>query len=748
MKQNLNLRNMAVLASPFALLICLTAGAQEAQVNSNENNSPQLVAQAAAKPERAVPVRQPIPPPVTTKPAPEVLKEWAKTMHHTHAPRQGCFHASYPSTQWQEVQCAPPNGWRPDLYQRLKKKRAISETVGGAGGDIIAEAPAGLLFGNVQGSFPTENGVTSESDSGGIQAGANEYTLQLNTNFSNSAIGLCAGFPSCQTIVQYVLSTNPPTSLTDTTPTNQTEIFIEPTLYDYGNDPTGTAPTNICPSGWSDFGYIGPGDYCAINLPSVVVDWNPPGNLGQLPITDLADLTLSGSATAGGNDAVTATYKGVASMAATAPDSYTDISSVWNHAEFNVFGNAGASQAAFNGPTSPTSDNGSTLVVQSAVTYTNGSLSAPNCVSTGGPTLETNNLTLATAPGTTTPPVCCAYPGVSGGAAPGIQFVESNNPNEWASCPAPISWGDPHITTVDGTIYDFQGAGEYVALLDTDGTEVQVRQSPIAGAAPGNWSPASPAKYQNDGLVSCLSSNTAVAAKVGKHRVTYEPSFGVPNPSGLQLRIDGKVSTTGKNFGDGGSVSTSSDGIEIHFPDGELLSVSGSLPYLSLDFSSLGVVSKSAGASESGLAGDVPNDNWLPRLPNGAALGPMPATLHERYVTLNQKFGNAWRVTKSNSLFDYAPGDSTATFTTATWPVENAKSCTVPRQKPAVPVTTDAAEEACKSIRDANLHSSCVFDVKATGITHLAETYLITERIHLKLAPKPILIKPILTDIK
>jgi hypothetical protein len=315
-------------------------------------------------------------------------------------------------------------------------------------------------------------------------------------------------------------------------------------------------------------------------------------------------------------------------------------------------------------------------------------------------------------------------------------------------CPAPITWGDPHITTVDGTIYDFQGAGEYVTLLDADGTEVQVRQSPIAGAAPGNWAPASPAKFQNDGLVSCLSSNTAVAAKVGTHRVTYEPSFGVPNPSGLQLRIDGKVTTQGANFGDGGSVATSSDGIEVHFPDGKVLSVSGSLPYLSLDFSSLGVVSKSAGASESGLAGVVPNGNWLPKLPNGAAVGAMPASLHDRYVTLNQTFGNAWRVTKSNSLFDYAPGDSTATFTTASWPVENAKSCTVPKQKPAVPVTTEAAEEACKAISDANLHSSCVFDVKATGITHLAETYATTERIHLKLAPKPILIKPILTDIK
>ena len=39
----------------------------------------------------------------------------------------------------------------------------------------------------------------------------------------------------------------------------------------------------------------------------------------------------------------------------------------------------------------------------------------------------------------------------------------------------------------------------------------------------------------------------------------------MPDPSGLQLRIDGKVAATGETFSDGGSVETSSDGIENSF---------------------------------------------------------------------------------------------------------------------------------------------------------------------------------------
>ena len=40
--------------------------------------------------------------------------------------------------------------------------------------------------------------------------------------------------------------------------------------------------------------------------------------------------------------------------------------------------------------------------------------------------------------------------------------------------------GEPHITTMDGVHYDFQSAGEFVALRDGNGLEIQTRQTAIS----------------------------------------------------------------------------------------------------------------------------------------------------------------------------------------------------------------------------------------------------------------------------
>ena len=38
------------------------------------------------------------------------------------------------------------------------------------------------------------------------------------------------------------------------------------------------------------------------------------------------------------------------------------------------------------------------------------------------------------------------------------------------------SWGDPHLKTLDGMVYDFQGLGEYWLIRTSEGSGIQVRQ--------------------------------------------------------------------------------------------------------------------------------------------------------------------------------------------------------------------------------------------------------------------------------
>jgi hypothetical protein len=100
----------------------------------------------------------------------------------------------------------------------------------------------------------------------------------------------------------------------------------------------------------------------------------------------------------------------------------------------------------------------------------------------------------------------------------------------------------------------------------------------------------------------------------------------------------------------------------------------------------------------------------------------MPATLPQRYADLYRKFGVAWQVTDKDSLFDYVPGTSTATFTIPDWPLEK-PPCAVPHEKPAEPGTLAGAERACKTVTDENAHANCVFDVMVTGNVGFATTY-------------------------
>jgi subtilisin family serine protease len=312
----------------------------------------------------------------------------------------------------------------------------------------------------------------------------------------------------------------------------------------------------------------------------------------------------------------------------------------------------------------------------------------------------------------------------------GLLGLPPNSPNEllhYGSLNDGADDGDPHLTTVGGVHYDFQSAGEFVALRDSNGMQIQTRQTPVQTVMNPGVSPYS-------GLASCVSLNTAVAARVGMKRVTYQPNIsGIPDPSGMQLRVDGVLTTLGLQgltLAPGARVVKApvGDGIEIDFPDGTVMTALSNY-WVSQGKWYLNVKVMGTQANE-GVLGAIHPGSWLPALPNGSSLGLRPAALHDRYVDLNETFADAWRVTDATSLFDYAPGTSTQSFTVDAWPLES-PPCVLfgSDDVPAQPLDQGTATDLCRPVTGKDANANCVFDVMVTGEPGLAKTYQFSQQI-------------------
>jgi hypothetical protein len=224
-----------------------------------------------------------------------------------------------------------------------------------------------------------------------------------------------------------------------------------------------------------------------------------------------------------------------------------------------------------------------------------------------------------------------------------------------------------------------------------------------------------------------VSLNTALAARVGAHRVTYQADPANP-AAPLQLRVDGAViplTATGVNLSGGGRIAGTAGALEIDFPDGTVLIASPTwvAPQWALN------ISVHRTEADAGIMGAVPASSWLPALPRGASMGPMPATPQQRFVALNQTFANAWRITRETSLFDYARGTSTATFTNRAWPGDKGV-CLIPNApRPPKPLSAARARKICRSVVGKARNADCRFDVAVTGSPAFAKAYERSERI-------------------
>ena len=298
---------------------------------------------------------------------------------------------------------------------------------------------------------------------------------------------------------------------------------------------------------------------------------------------------------------------------------------------------------------------------------------------------------------------------------------------------SPSDNGDPHLITTDGVHYDFQAAGEFTALRNSDtGFELQTRQTPVLTSF-------TPGANAYTGLASCVSLNTAAAVRVGRHRISYQPVPGVEGAERMQLRIDGRaviLPRGGLKLGGGNRIAALGGGIDIRLDDGTRVIITPNF-WASEGYWYLNVEVLHTPARE-GTMGNIFGTDWLPRAPSGTSFGPKPAGLAARHLVLNRAFADAWRVTKVTSLFDYAAGTSTANFTERSWPPPPGASCQTIRsnpwpggkpRKPVKPMNPEEAQRLCRRIQDPAAFENCVFDMTATGNPALVDAYLLTLKV-------------------
>ncbi|MGA8807504.1 MAG: VWD domain-containing protein [Thermoanaerobaculia bacterium] len=321
--------------------------------------------------------------------------------------KTGCFTLVYPNTEWREAGCTtPPNRPYPPG----------SPQVVGNGTDFSAVVTSGLIS-TSEGSFDSMN-VTSENDNGN----ANTYSLQLNTSFFSGSPACSGGSGSCLAWEQFVYSTNCACA------------FIQYWLINYSNP---------CPVGWNTFA-----PHCWKNSANGVT-------VPAQPLSNLPQLTLTGTAVSGGSDTIIMGTPG-GNLNAVNSDNVVSLANGWTTSEFGVYGDGNGSGATFNA--------GATMAVRTSVD--NGTANAPNCVLEGF-TGETNNLNLI--------PPCCPYGG-NGSTLPAIVFWLSNNPGATSMCVGGTSIGDTHLTNFNGLYYDFQASGDFLLAATGPGFVVQTRQ--------------------------------------------------------------------------------------------------------------------------------------------------------------------------------------------------------------------------------------------------------------------------------
>ena len=272
--------------------------------------------------------------------------------------------------------------------------------------------------------------------------------------------------------------------------------------------------------------------------------------------------------------------------------------------------------------------------------------------------------------------------------------------------PAGFSEGEPHIQTLNGGSYDFQGAGEYTLVRSASGNvDVQVRATPSEGSR-------------------TVALNTAVAMRV----VSTDVEVDVGEPP--VVLVDGKQITLpkykgGRSLGAGGKLAYTSNGagsdVVVTWPDGSQLDVFADAFAENATFTP-----PPAGVdSFSGLLSAVvipPGTKTTANTPSERLLGGdghryvVDPTTRAGFKALYGPFADSWRVGTKTSLFTYPKGKTTGSFDVKGFPSRFATLATLPAAK------RKTAKATCRAagITDPKLLADCELDVGETGQRALA----------------------------
>jgi RHS repeat-associated protein len=201
------------------------------------------------------------------------------------------------------------------------------------------------------------------------------------------------------------------------------------------------------------------------------------------------------------------------------------------------------------------------------------------------------------------------------------------------------SYNDPHLQTLDGLGYDFQTVGEFTLVKSTtDDFEIQTRQQP--------WNSSTSA-----------SANTGISIKSGGQRIAlYANQTNTLLINGTAITLpEGGLYAVGQNL-----IIREGREYSIITANNDLILVNDKGTWLNIN---LGLADNRQGKVV-GLLGNFNNNrNDDFALRDGTVIGGS--------ITNQQLYGTyaaSWRITQATSIFDYASGQTTATFTDLSFP--------------------------------------------------------------------------------